>query len=176
MERKVRTIRLWLLTVLVVALGCWEPAAWFGVPLFFFPNCACCGITCVGCPGTAPEQLQVDIASATNAGCTGCTNFNASHILDYEAGGTVCGLGGYGCAWEFSDAAVFICPTLSMCVGAGINASTKLEVNASRSGGFEYKWLTASAVANCSFSGTNVPLSSVFGNCGGTPTCTVTAL
>lgn len=177
MDRKVRILRLWLLTAAVVAIGCWEPALWFGVPLFFFPTCACCGLTCIGCPGTAPEQLQVDIASAVNSACTGCTNLNATHVVDYLAGGNACGIGGYGCAWEFRDTGVLICPTLSLCVGAGIDASTKLEVVAGHNGGAEYRFRTASAVANCSFSGTNVPLSSVVGfNCTGTPTCTVTAL
>ena len=176
MERKVRTIRLWLLTVVVVALGLWEPALWFGVPLFFFPTCACCGLTCIGCPGTAPEQLQVDITGATNAACTGCASFNASHILDYLAGGNSCTVGGYGCAWQFSDTGVLYCPALSLCVGAGIDASTKLEVVAGTTGQ-EYRFRTAAAVADCAFSGTNVPSTAVGGfNCAGTPTCTVTAL
>lgn len=83
MERKVLIVRLWLLTALVVAIGCWEPTLWFGVPLFFFPNCACCGaVACAHCSGTTtPRNMQVELSGITDGACTECAEMNTTWVL-----------------------------------------------------------------------------------------------
>jgi hypothetical protein len=83
MDHKVRTIRLWLLTLFVVALGCWEPALWFGVPLFFFPTCSCCGFACLGIcnNGTTRPTMQVELTGITDGTCSECTNLNSTWVL-----------------------------------------------------------------------------------------------
>lgn len=84
MERKVRTIRLWLLTAIVAAVGCWEPALWFGVPLFFFPTCACCGFpACAHCSvsHSGPIQIVVSGVTSTAVACQNCANLNGTYEL-----------------------------------------------------------------------------------------------
>jgi hypothetical protein len=95
MDRKVRTIRLWLATAAVVALGCWEPAMWFGVPLFFFPDCSCCGPGAPACFACDPDyggDFQATGAGFSNDTGTGCTVFNGTFEIPRLSGVAACSL------------------------------------------------------------------------------------
>ena len=95
MDHKVRTIRLWLATAIVVALGCWEPALWFGVPLFFFPDCACCGPAAPSCFDCSPDyggDFQATLAGFSNGTGTGCSVFNGTFEILRRASPAECNL------------------------------------------------------------------------------------
>lgn len=117
MERKVLIVRLWLLTALVVAIGCWEPTLWFGVPLFFFPTCACCGFgACAQCTTQHEGSVQVVFTGIANGACGNCASLNGTFELPKIA----------PCAWRLTNQSVVLTEIFgchpSLTGGTGANA------------------------------------------------------
>lgn len=107
---KVRTIRavylcigLALLAIAWPELGLW---AWPVVPMFFFPNCVCCGSSQCGISGFAcnpwspPTTITADISGITGAYCPSgldCIDIDGTYVLGSYADLTS------GCRWQLTN-------------------------------------------------------------------------
>lgn len=83
MDRQARIVRFWFLLAAVSVVGLWHPAVWFAVlPMFFFPTCTCCGLTCETCDPAYLDRFQVDISGMADGNGTGCNAWDGTFYLD----------------------------------------------------------------------------------------------
>lgn len=183
---KVLVVRFWLLAVLVLAWACWclylshtrpDFLLWGLIPIGYFTgqaNCFCCAPApeCSRCSGTVPAEYQVDVAGATNAGCSDCTLFNGTFVVEYtaELSGT--------CRWEF-DLSPSICGANAVSVShfAFFGAFTSVGIGIGGGlAGFQKTW--AGFPIDCVFVAQDIPFGADDGvNCEfASATCMVTAL
>lgn len=200
-DRRVTILRFWLfalawiLTLLLVPEAHW--ALW---PVIFFPGqsgCFCCTAVCTGCDsGTAPAQMQADVAGEVSDGCSNCEAYNASWVMDFTqtAGLPVCGGGDPAgiCYWVYRDSSTGpICGgDTGVCIefqtngpfaGNGMTANVRRRVDGDPNGdSVSSTWSeTGPASRDCSaFSAEDITFSNHSGpfDCQGTPTFKVTSL
>jgi hypothetical protein len=181
MDRKVRILRLWLATALVVGLGCWEPALWFGVPLFFFPTCACCGPAAPSCFDCSPDfggDFQATLAGFSNGTGTGCSLFNGTFEIPRIsiAGTPTCNLQND----DIGEGAIVTCTSpnfglISILTG---NAADGLEVRVQAGSGVDMTIIYYhSSPSDCaSYSSESITYSSGGGGCCNQGTVALTAI
>ena len=181
---KVRTIRAAYMCIGLVALAvaCPELALWSWpvVPMFFFPNCVCCGTgVCIVCTSSASaEQYQIDISGVGNGTCADCDTFNGTWVV--TRGASRCGVAN-GCNWDYITPDM--CGGENTCIAMVINSNGLgtyfIIVTGGISGfapGIQYQDTSMSQPTCSTFSAKNIAFSSNGPNCANTSTCSVTAL
>ena len=198
MNRKIIFTRFWLLCIACLAAACYWPDATIGLmPIAYFTGqagCFCCPADCTGCEsGTANGQLQIDLDSIANHGCTNCTLYNATWVVTRDTSFP-------NCTWTYDDSSIQVCGTnpplppglriIAYFTGTGPYV---LNVEPLRLGGsFPFSYGASeifrksySPASDCSaFSSESIPhiahtgtgFGGVSPDCSGSPTCAVSSI
>jgi len=159
-----------LLHLLMTALSLFAMGWW--------PCAPCKGEACEHCAGgSAPEELEVEIAGLADDECYNCGDLNGVYVLTYIGSGPA------GCCWKFSFANTCGFNVLVACISHPIALEYQLEVSFGLESGTSdiITWLEeiGDYAPNCEeWSSLDVPITSqVQAQCDDiSATCSVTAL